>query len=1438
MSDYNNLTTAEENAIFKATVWDNPYIPKTHIPFPRQIAALLDFRKELLYGGAAGGGKLIYTRTPILTSMGITTIENLQVGDTVFDENGKQCFVLAVSDVENNRECYKLTFSDGSELIAADTHLWPAISIEEEFKLQRRTPEYREKRRASRPSRGTGKRPDLAKSNSAKEYKYLPKLEIRNKTTKELFDTQTIRDGRTNYYIPVCKPLRYPEKDLILDPYVLGVWCGDGTKGNSIVTGIDEEIFEMIRKNGFKVKQYDHKHHYVTGLIKKIKEIGCYRNKHIPEEYFTSSVKQRVDLLRGIMDTDGYATKNGGCEIQLTRKELIDDISRLLHTLGIKHEIHEGEAKLYGRVTSKKWRIKFFTHIRVFNLKRKFERQKQFGLRKTTIRRYIEKIEKVDSVPVKCIKVSSLSGQYLVGESLIPTHNSDYLLMAGLQFVGVPGYNGIIFRRSYTDLSLPDGLIPRSHEWLTGTDARYKGDLHQWVFPAGSTLTFGYLESENDIYRYKSAQFQFCVAEGTPILSKNNKYINIEDIKENDVVMTLEGLKRVTKIWGARTDKCVKAETYTSDGEKIGEQIHPITHKFLTPFGWQSFSSICNQPGTVKSKQYYTSHTPSSREGLIYQYPQQTCVSPHDGLKLREPSQSHLDHLPSVEQISYLIDDRIDSTANEDEGQETQMLLPLCVPVVLYAPHPPLNTDPYSEDYEEKNVRIDSSPLNSQLNYSTYRNPCGEYAQSHLDIFQYDLPLSNDADEYIHFYHNLDVKERIPTHTRLSSISYAHPYTKDTRNSSEAVQYGSCVLTPVGNRLVYDISVEDVSHYITLALLVNINCGYEELTEFPTERFYTYLFSRMRKLRTANVPVRMRCTTNPDGPGADWVYERFKPEGPQPTSIDRNFIQSKLDDNPHIDQEGYEANLDELDPVTREQLRNGAWRVKKSGNKFKQEWFDRAMVNLEEVPQDGIVVRYWDLAATEEKKRGSKTTDPDWTVGARVRLYQNKYYIEDIRRGRFAPGALEDFIRDTAEMDSQDVMIFIEQEPGATGKMVIDDYLRRVLSGYAAFGDRPSGNKEMRANIFSAALFNGNVRMVRADWNKSLVNECCLFPSKGIHDDQCLVAGTKIATIHGDKNIEDIEIGDVVITPGGTSTVIWSGQTGENFVITNKGITGTFGHKVFNGTNLFIPLLTHDVSTGVDTLCVANQIRWIARRLYYSMGLNIDSWARKDITLASIPQMKNEEPLLKVCMWPFMSFIREKKYHRAALYITKMAIHSITQLKILSVWYLNNMRNSLNRKIGKVWRNILMKLDHSQQNGIDQKKEGRGIENMLKALATKFTLVIVLFVNWCLLQVIKTLNIVAGNVTKKQDGLDEKPMDIKISEEKHPVYNITTEPSHTFFANGILVSNCDAVSGAIGRLPRAKRWKSGEIGSVETSCAAEGYSEFNNGPTIVIGDLF
>lgn len=86
---------------------------------------------------------------------------------------------------------------------------------------------------------------------------------------------------------------------------------------------------------------------------------------------------------------------------------------------------------------------------------------------------------------------------------------SEALLMAALQYVHEPNYGALLLRRTFADLALPGALMDRAHGWLQGSDAYWVDREKTWLFPSGATVTFGYLETENDKYRYQSAEFQF-----------------------------------------------------------------------------------------------------------------------------------------------------------------------------------------------------------------------------------------------------------------------------------------------------------------------------------------------------------------------------------------------------------------------------------------------------------------------------------------------------------------------------------------------------------------------------------------------------------------------------------------------------------------------------------------------------------------------------------------------------------------------------------------------------------------------------------------------------------------------------------------------------------------------------------------------------------------
>ena len=272
--------------------------------------------------------------------------------------------------------------------------------------------------------------------------------------------------------------------------------------------------------------------------------------------------------------------------------------------------------------------------------------------------------------------------------------------------------------------------------------------------------------------------------------------------------------------------------------------------------------------------------------------------------------------------------------------------------------------------------------------------------------------------------------------------------------------------------------------------------GVDECTQIvPTG--YVYLFSRLRKPEWLKVPLRFRATANPGGEFGEYYYQRFFVEGEEKGRV---FISATLEDNPHINTEEYERSLDELDPVTREQLRNGNWEIKESGDVFSRLWF--VSVPNSDVPHAAQKVRFWDLASTDPKKRkkGNKR-EPDWTVGFKLAHYQGMYWIEDIARIQKKPHDVEELIRKTAKDDGFSCTIRMEQEPGSSGDITIDHYARNVLPGYNFAGVRSTGSKIERAQMASAAAQSGRIFIVQRCRNIiPFFDELDVFPY-GLKDD-------------------------------------------------------------------------------------------------------------------------------------------------------------------------------------------------------------------------------------------------------------------------------------------------------------------------------------------------
>jgi hypothetical protein len=496
--------------------------PAKPTPKQQQFLDLTCF--EALLGGAAGGGKLLDIETPIPTPSGFVTMGDLRPGDTVFGRDGTPCTVLAESAVVT-APAYLLTFDDRSSVVANDEHRWLTYDASDLADMTRRCETFRAKRRANRPRRTpTGNKSDrfrasLAARNAAAASKARSSLlgspTGSVKTTAEIAASVRTSDGRANHAIPVCGALVMPVADLPIDPYVLGAWLGDGTSSTGAITSMDPEIVANVAAGGFPVRstyrtpsQPSAKAslYKFTGLTTALRQLGVLNNKHVPSAYLWASVEQRTALLQGLMDTDG-GVEGGSAAFTNTRRDITEAVAHLARSLGHRARVVEGEARLNGRVIGPVWSVKFTPHVPVFRLPRKLAALPRIR-RRTTHFRYLQAAERVAPVPMKCIQVSSPDGLFLCTRDMIPTHNSSALLMAALQYVHVPGYAALILRRTFADLSLPNAIMDRALSWWVPKGVRWDSKDKRATFPSGATVTFGYLETENDKYRYQGAELQ------------------------------------------------------------------------------------------------------------------------------------------------------------------------------------------------------------------------------------------------------------------------------------------------------------------------------------------------------------------------------------------------------------------------------------------------------------------------------------------------------------------------------------------------------------------------------------------------------------------------------------------------------------------------------------------------------------------------------------------------------------------------------------------------------------------------------------------------------------------------------------------------------------------------------------------------------------------
>jgi len=353
-------------------------------------------------------GKCLDLNTPILTENGWKTMGTLELKDKIYSDEGKLCNITHIWETYKDKKCYELIFSNGEKIVADEDHNWFTQTSYE--------------RNSNKPGK--------------------------KRTTKELLKRITINKKHPQplHRIKKCPYLDFPEQKLDIDPYLLGLWLGDGSSYCSDLTvgKQDREEFEnqlkqrnityniksVFRDNFGKIHSEYYNFH-IDNIAKYITSYNIRANKHIPEIYLKSSHEQRLELLRGLMDTDGSTTMMMNTFYN-TNKIIIDNVVDLLKGLGcINYKVSCRKNYCNGKQVKDVYRITFKLNDWCFNLPRKRLKQSIVNSDKTNYI-YIRDIKEVPSRPVRCITVDAPNSMFLCGKGLIPTSNTTIMSIYAL----------------------------------------------------------------------------------------------------------------------------------------------------------------------------------------------------------------------------------------------------------------------------------------------------------------------------------------------------------------------------------------------------------------------------------------------------------------------------------------------------------------------------------------------------------------------------------------------------------------------------------------------------------------------------------------------------------------------------------------------------------------------------------------------------------------------------------------------------------------------------------------------------------------------------------------------------------------------------------------------------------------------------------------------
>ena len=450
--------------------------------------------------GNTGSGKGQPLDEPILTTNGWVKMGDIKIGDSLVSPLNNAPSVVTGIYPQGVRPVYRITTSDGRTTRCDDSHLWMVRTNKQVFNNHK------------------GKESFFVESTQGLIDKYYSK-------GKQVF-------------IPVAKAVDGETKDLPIDPYVLGVWLGDGCKGGMsfVISNDESDVIENIASrldSSYKLhgeigySNVIHKNDNVRDVIKNLNTIGLNvysRERFIPQEYLHASIEQRMDLLKGLMDSDGNVEEKNRFSFSTTSTKLKDGFVELCRGLGYIVGVHKENRTMYESGVC--WDISIQTNDIIFSSQKhlsKFNRNLEKYKNKNREYKHdhirITKIEYIGDMETQCIMVSNKDHLYITNDYIV-THNTVALYYAPIEYLAMNDNAKIVcFMRNVSDFwgagkvsdtlkkmyPLVDRSVKKQPHDPIGEIIRRQEDMGMKLYN-GSEIKFQQLDNENPIVIDKIAK--------------------------------------------------------------------------------------------------------------------------------------------------------------------------------------------------------------------------------------------------------------------------------------------------------------------------------------------------------------------------------------------------------------------------------------------------------------------------------------------------------------------------------------------------------------------------------------------------------------------------------------------------------------------------------------------------------------------------------------------------------------------------------------------------------------------------------------------------------------------------------------------------------------------------------------------------------------------